>query len=226
MWEPDHPVSTNVRAHHDGLVVGDSKLVALDHDFHVAGIVPSVCFMIDIQGNPRDSFYNGTVHVGVKDKVFESSSPLRHATEIVSMMRKDYSGDDVNSSKPILIRYTDGGPDHRTTYKSVKIASLIEFIALDLDMIVCARTAQCLSYNNPAECCMSLLNVGLQNVALERPAMSPEYEIHTKALDSLKSTRKLAEKNASFRTAYQKSMKEPIKIISDRFERLKWKGEQ
>ena len=72
---------------------------------------------------------------------------------------------------------------------------------------------------------MSLLNVGLQNVTLERPAMSPEYEIQTRALDSLKSTRKLAEKNASFRTAYQKSMKEPIKIISDRFERLKWKGE-
>ena len=69
--------------------------------------------------------------------------------------------------KPILKRYTDGGPDHRTTYKSVKVAALAEFIALDLDMIVCARTAPCGSYVNPAERCMSLLNLALQNVALE-----------------------------------------------------------
>ena len=67
------------------------------------------------------------------------------------MMRKCYSDDDVNLRTPVLIRYTDGGPDHRTTYKSVKICALLEFIALDLDMMVCARTAPCGSYTNQAE---------------------------------------------------------------------------
>ena len=59
LGEPGHPVSTGVRAHHGGLVGGCMKVVALDHDFHVGGIIPSVCFMNDIPENPKDSFYNG-----------------------------------------------------------------------------------------------------------------------------------------------------------------------
>ena len=44
---PDQPVSTGVRAHHGGLVGSGGKIVSLDHDFHIAGLVPSVCFHID-----------------------------------------------------------------------------------------------------------------------------------------------------------------------------------
>lgn len=33
---PDQPVSTGVRSHHGGIVCNDNKIVALDHDFHVA----------------------------------------------------------------------------------------------------------------------------------------------------------------------------------------------
>ena len=88
--------------------------------------------------------------VTVKDKLFEPSSPQRHSAETVNIVR-DYCNDDgVNISKPILIRHTDGGPDHRVTYRSVQLCCLIEFIALDLDMIVCVRTAPSQSYNNPA----------------------------------------------------------------------------
>lgn len=52
----------------------DNKIVALDHDFHVAGIVPSVCFNVSIPESIHDSFYIGSVHLTVKDKVFEPSS--------------------------------------------------------------------------------------------------------------------------------------------------------
>ena len=223
--EPGHPVSTGVRAQHGSIVVGAAQSVAMDHDFHVAGIIPSVCFMVDIPKNPRDSFYNDLIHVTVKDKVFQPSSPLRHAAETVAIIRKYYSGDDVNMEKPILIRYTDGGPDHRTTYKSVKVAALAQFIALDLDMIVCARTAPCGSYVNPAERCMSLLNLALQNVALERGAMGPEYEMQVKSASSLKKLRNLESKNKQFETQYVQSVNVPVKELKDRFKRLKWKQE-
>ena len=36
------PISTGVRGHNRALVCGNSQLVALDHDFHVHGIVSSV----------------------------------------------------------------------------------------------------------------------------------------------------------------------------------------
>ena len=51
---------------------------------------------------------------------------------------------------PILFVYTDGGPDHRTTFWSVKLAHIATFIALDLDMLIAARTAPSRSFCNPA----------------------------------------------------------------------------
>ena len=225
LGEPGHPVSTGVRAHNSGPVGGCMKVVALDHDFHVGGIIPSVCFMNDIPENPKDSFYNGLLYVTVKDKVFQASSPLRHSTENVSMMRKCYSDDDVNLRTPVLIRYTDGGPDHRTTYKSVKICALLEFIALDLDMMVCARTAPCGSYANPAERTMSLLNLALQNVALERAAMSPDCEMQVKSACSLKKLRNLASQNRRLKEEYTQAVGASLDILKQRFKRLRWKGE-
>ena len=164
LGNPGHPVSTGVRAHHGGLVGSEGKIVSLDHDFHLAGLIPSVCFHINIPENPDDSFYDGDVYVTLKDKIFEPSSPQRRSTETVSVVRECYSEDGLNVTKPILIRYTDSGPDHCVTYRSVQLCCLVEFIALDLDMIVCARTAPSQSYYNPAERIMSLLNLALQNV--------------------------------------------------------------
>ncbi|WAR27915.1 hypothetical protein MAR_013619 [Mya arenaria] len=222
--EPGHAVSTGVRIHHGGIVTASGQNIAMDHDFHIAGIVPSVCFNIDIPSNPNDSFYNGIVNVTVKDKVFESSNPLRHSTESVSIIRKLMSNDDINMEKPILIRYTDGGPDHRVTYRSVQLCSLLEFIALDLDMIVCARTAPAMSYLNPAERTMSVLNLALQNVALQREKMQPEFEMMAKG-KTLKGLRTVSDRNAQFKEKYSESASGPIEVIRQRFAKLKWKGE-
>ncbi|WAR16034.1 hypothetical protein MAR_030628 [Mya arenaria] len=213
--EPGHAVSAGVRIHHGGIVTASGQNIAMDHDFHIAGIVPLVCFNIDIPSNLNDSFYNGIVNVTVKDKLFESSNPLRHSTESVSIIRKLMSSDDINMEKPILIRYTDGGPDHRVTYRSVQLCSLLEFIALDLDMIVCAKTAPAMSYLNPAERTMSVLNLALQNVALQREKMQPEFEMMAKG-------KTLSERNAKFNEKYSESASGPIDVIRQRFAKLKW----
>ena len=68
--EADNPVSTGVRAHGRGLVAPGQQLLALDHDYHVSGIMPSVCLIADIPTNYKDSFYHGCVHITVKDKIF------------------------------------------------------------------------------------------------------------------------------------------------------------
>ncbi|WAQ99742.1 hypothetical protein MAR_024115 [Mya arenaria] len=213
------PVSTGVRAHHRGLTNNSSGLQCLDHDYHLAGIVASVAFSVAIPDHPRDSFYKGTVHVTVKDKVFQESSPLRQAAENRNIMLEHYTVDGINLEQPILFRYTDGGPDHRTTYKSVKMACLLEFISLDFDMLVCVRTAPNQTYNNPAERIMSLLNLGLQNVALSRSSMPEGFEFQAKR------NPKLCRKNKPFKEAYQISMADTCTIVSERFKRLKLKEE-
>lgn len=50
-----------------------------DHDF---SIIPSVVLLTDIPERIDDSWYQGQALVGFKDAAFESSSPLRHATEL------------------------------------------------------------------------------------------------------------------------------------------------
>ena len=56
--EPNCHVSTVVCGHNHSLVPhSGSQLLALDHDFHVHGIVPLVSFFIEIPEKSSDSFY-------------------------------------------------------------------------------------------------------------------------------------------------------------------------
>lgn len=91
--------------------------------------------------------------MGLKKSTFQSSSPIRHAKELLIVLQS--SGD----TNPILLLYTDGGPDHRSTYPSVQICL---FLHLDLDFLCAIRTPPYNSWKNPAERVTSLLNLALQ----------------------------------------------------------------
>ena len=60
---------------------------------------------------------------------------------MVDIVRANYSEDGVSAKDPIMFLYSDGGPDHRTTLKSVRISAIYIFMALDLDAYIAARTA-------------------------------------------------------------------------------------
>ena len=94
-----------------------------------------------------------------KDAAFEPSSLIRHAAELVSVLRSK------SLTHPVLFLYSDGGPNHRVTYTSVKLA-LIALLELNLDYLIAERTASYHSFRNPAERVMSVLNLGLQSVGL------------------------------------------------------------
>ena len=224
LGEPELPQSTGVRPHHRSLGLLATPSISLDHDFHVARVVPSACVLVDIPGNSRDSFYDGTVHVTVKDKVFQPSTALRHTVETVKIIRKCRSPDDVNSGYPVLLEYTDGGPDHSTTFWTVKIGQVMKFIMLDLDLLVAARTTPSHSYVNMAERSMSLLNLALQHCALARSAMPEAYEKKMKGLSSVKYIRVAAYRDASLKERFMESTEKPISQIKSLFSRLQRKG--
>ena len=322
--EPNRAVSTGVRAHNRSLVCSTQNVVALDHDFHIFGIVPSVLFHVEIPEVVEDGFYSGEVHVTLKDKVQQPSSPFRHAVENVKILQKlgepveeemetelqnrsqnfdkneaqregnseqtnvevptlqvldsvdrdaphssvqkngteemssnvaiqeatlpnqeqDKVLDDVQNpsssiihkdadhlfspelDKPILFLYSDGGPDHRTNFGSVQIASIALFVALNLDMYIAVRTAPNQSYANPAERIMSLLNIALQNVALARTEMSDILESRVKSLSNMKQIRNAINKNDKLKEELSKSVQPAVQILFERFSRLKWKDQQ
>ena len=179
--EPSCPVSTGVRGHNRSLVpLHGPQLEALDHDFHVHGIVPSVAFIINVPIMETDSFYSGQAFVTNKDKVTQPSNAFRHATEVTNLIKSLSS-----PTQPIVALISDGGPDHRVTFASVQVAALTIFCALNLDMLVCVRTCPYQSWQNVAERVMSTLNLALQNVSLARTAMPDRFEQLVKNKNSL-----------------------------------------
>ena len=171
--ESDCPISTGVRGHNRSLVVGSSlqQIKALDHDFHVARVVPSVAFFPNIPKQARDSFYSGSVVVTLKDKVLQPSHALRHSVELSNIVKT--KGDNTNQ---VVLLISDGGPDHRLTFLSVKVAMIALFRSLDLDMLIAIQTCLYQSWTNLAE---RVLNLALQNVSLAQAAML-EAMIHNK----------------------------------------------
>ena len=63
------------------------------------------------------------VLVGYKDAAFEASSPMRHATELGSILSSN-----ADFHKSILFLYSDGSPDHRLTYMYTSVQ--VSLIAL------------------------------------------------------------------------------------------------
>ena len=88
--------------------------------------------------------------------------------------------------------YTDGGLDHNCKHTSVRLGLLALFLELDLDMMVVMRTALTQSWANPVERGMSVLNLGLQGVALSREVMAEEYEQEFKKCNVMSAVRNVA----------------------------------
>ena len=105
---------------------------------------------------------------------------------------------------------------------SVKVASLAIFVLLNLDMYIAVRCAPCQSYMNPAERCMSVLNVPLQGVELSCTQISDICKGIFTRRSTLKQVRTAAQKNSVFKDEISQSLSEPINILAGRFKRTQY----
>ena len=212
--EPNYSVASAERGRQ--VIVGtQSSFQAADHDFTTFSIIPSVVLINDIPEEISGSWYDGQVCILFKAGAFEHSSSTRHCTELGVLLQHKVI------SRPVLF---DGGPDHRLTYLSVKLSLIALFLKLDLDYLCAARTAPYHSYRNPVERIMSIVNLGLQAVALAREKMPEEMEKAAFKCHSLKMLRQAAEKNSEFQKAALDSIA-PVKILlTDIIMRLELKG--
>ena len=220
--EPGAPVSTGVRGHHRSLVPTSAYIGALDHDFHIHGIVSSVSLIVDIPQSPLDSFFSGQVYVGNKNKVTQVSSPLCHAAELSKVILSEQCSENA-ATKSVLLVVSDGGPDHRLSYGTVQTSLLALFIRQNLDMLIAIRTCPYQSWTNPAERVMSILNLALQNVSLERKAMDEESEKKLKNKNNLKAVRSEIDANPGLATKVNDSVQPVIDLLNGRFCRMKLK---
>jgi hypothetical protein len=92
-----------------------------DHDFVRFQLTPSLHYLVDMTepGTQYDdvSFYRGTTTVNFKNQLFEPSSAMRHTVEELNTIKMlEYR------VKEIMVKYTDGGPNHRTNFITVILA--------------------------------------------------------------------------------------------------------
>ena len=92
---------------------------------------------------------------------------MQHARELGNILQSRYSPNCEALTESILLLYTSGAGNHNITNASVQISLLCLFPELDLDMPIAVRTCPTQSWVNPAEHCMYILNLALQNAALE-----------------------------------------------------------
>uniref|UniRef100_U9UYI2 Uncharacterized protein n=1 Tax=Rhizophagus irregularis (strain DAOM 181602 / DAOM 197198 / MUCL 43194) TaxID=747089 RepID=U9UYI2_RHIID len=215
----DVAVSTGVRNRHS-IVAQNSTLASADHDFTKLSITPSVTFFISIPSEISGSFYDGQVFVSYKDTTFEPSNAIRHSTEFLNALNIQYAH---QMTPPILCLYTDGGPDHRCNYGSVQIALICLFLSGDFDILIAVRTAPNHSWTNPAERIMSILNLGLQGVALKRDQMSPESEVLFDTANTLDDIRTKAQESNKLESELKESIANVQNILNNRTERLSLK---
>ena len=126
----------------------------------------------------------------LKITVISPSSALRNTQEVADVLIAKYGS--TEHIPPALIMYTDGGPEHRTTFLCVKIPIIALQKYLNLDCILFARTALDHSYGNPAEKINCILNLGLYGIGIMgKPSIDLELECKLKNCSGLSDVCKL-----------------------------------
>ncbi|CAB4375468.1 unnamed protein product [Rhizophagus irregularis] len=91
--------------------------------------------------------------------------------------------------------------------------------------IITVRTAPHHSWCNPAERIMSVINYGLQGVAIEREKMPEEFEDEFEALRTLEDIREKAKDNPCLKVELEKCIVTVQELLRERTEHLVWKNE-
>ena len=163
--KPGCPISTGVR--------GNKMIVPTSITLSALGnIIPTVFQQPEIPEKLEGSWYRGKVSIDVHDAVFEKSSAYRYPATIIKM-----SGQATNAKhSPYHFKFSDGGSEHHTILVKVQLGLIALFKMLNLGMVIAARCAPGQSWTNPVERQMSILNIDLQNCALERSWCADDIE--------------------------------------------------
>ena len=220
--EPGHVLSTGVRGK-QSIAPGGTILSAEDHDVHHKGLLtPSVYLQSTVPFSADKSFCRGKVTVIVNDNVLQPSSPMRHAAALMTMLRSRYA----DSQPPMLLKYSDGGTDQGNTLESVKCSLIAVFKLLNLYMIIAARCAPGQSWINTAERVILLLNIALQNCALERQPCSDAIEGAIARCSGMQSLGEVNEENQTLKAEWSSSVKTLQNVVASRFRQLSLKANQ
>ncbi|KNC84761.1 hypothetical protein SARC_03032 [Sphaeroforma arctica JP610] len=214
------PVQANARQK-KGITDASAHLTSSDHNFVRQMVSAAVALTVEVpetRADARDvrNWYKGTCHTLLRDLVFEHSSAARHVADLIKNTLI------FERENPTLGLYTDGGPDHNTTYISAILAMISCWSLMNLDMLVAMRTPAGLSIRNSVEHCMSTLTLGLNGCSFMRKQMTPAQENIIKSCITMVKWRAKNEIDPTVRELCKTTVTPCIEAIGERFQRCKW----
>ena len=201
------------------LHVTGEDIVVEDHDFTQTSVVPSVMLHVDVPATVDGKWHQGQAFVGFKDSVFQPSSAYRHLEETLRVT--------ASINKPLMVLYSDGGPDRSLTRATVMLAHIYLFIKNDYDHLVVARTVPNFSLYNQCERVMSGINFALRNTSfnmVEAKVDGQPVELfkHCPSVSQLRLKEKEWSGPGDFRELYTQSLKPAIEKMEERVKHAQW----
>lgn len=147
----------------------ENNLRAIDHDAGSSKIrfIPSVFLKQEIPERVDGSWLRGQVYVTIKNNLFEASEANKSLAEIEHCL---------SDCKENVWLHSDGGGEHHVGHPSVIAAAICLFRRMHhrVDRLIKTRGCPYHSYLHEVERIMSILNLALYGVAMERPNIDQE----------------------------------------------------
>ena len=210
--EPIFPVAAVARGK-QVLASKEQVFQVADHDMSSIMLIPTVGLSHDIPDEVDKSWYRGIPYVYLKITATDPSSAIRNAAEVEDILTHNYQGK--QNIPPIIILYTNGGPEHRSNFLSVKIALIALQKSLNADMLVAVRTAPGHSFRNPAEKVNCVLNISLYGIDVMRQNITedPFFEKKLNVTANTDEVRKLLLQKTTYPDLLKKSLDPCISLI-------------
>ena len=200
---------------------------AIDHD---AGsvkmrIVPTVHLYQDIPKHRDESWCRGQVSIILKESIFEASEANKAMAEIEKTVKR------MGGFKPNLWEHADGGGKHHTNHPSVIVATINLWLRNNsaMDRLIKTRGCPYHSYLHEVEKIMSIINLALYNLAMERPVISqasaPGMENRFRSCKNMAELRAFGLRFPQMVTGLHEAINPLFDLLHERFNRLKLKGQ-
>ncbi len=167
--EPGRDVSTNVRSPSGSVLLMSRFRHRCRQYYHSSHRRNSNTKVILVQELPEEidgSWRRGEVYFVVRDATLRPSNTWRHGAELLKALKQKYTG--LLPGGPIIFKLrTDGGPDQNMSFWSVILRDIAPFRKTRVPNQ---------SFVNEVEGVMPLVNMALQNVALEADSMTAAFE--------------------------------------------------
>ena len=183
-----------VKSHSLLLMHMEYRVLLPDHDWVVAEkhkLIPSVYAGIIITeagfGRPEAVGYSGPTYIAIKSGKHASSTASSHAFDFERLLKipefDSLTKTALNTVKPVVIIFSDGGPDENPRYSKVKQYAIQHFKKYNLDAIFIVTNAPGRSAYNRVERRMAPLSKRLSEVILEHEHYGSHLNFSGKTID-------------------------------------------